>query len=64
MTAHSYLITLSNDEGEIQKIIVQTTCTHDMQAFVDGLTDLKIKNPVVIHIDDRAARHVPIKEKS
>lgn len=64
MTAHSYLVTLSNDEGEIQKIIVQTACTHGMQEFVDSLTDLKIKNPVVIDIDDRAARHIPIIEKS
>lgn len=63
MEAHSYLVTLSNDEGEIQKIIVQTPCSHDMQAFVDGLTELKISNPVVIDISD-VARYVPIKETS
>lgn len=64
MTAHSYLVTLSNDEGEIEKIIVQTTCTHGMQEFVDSLPNLKIKNPVVIDIDAQAAKHVPIIETS
>ena len=60
----SYLVTLSNEDGEIQKIIVQTSCIHDMQEFVDSLTDLKIKNPVVIDIDDKTARHIPIIETS
>lgn len=63
-TGRSYLVTLSNDDGEIQKIIVQTGCIHDMQEFVDGLTDLKIKNPVVIDIDEKTARHIPIIETS
>jgi hypothetical protein len=63
---HSYLVTLSNGFGEIQKIIVQTpvNCIHDMQEFVDGLTDLQIQNAIVIDIDADAAQHVPIKETS
>ena len=51
----SYLITLSNDEGEIQKIVVRTSCTHDMQQFVSSLQDLKIKNPVIIDMEDRTS---------
>lgn len=56
---HSYLVTLSNDAGEIQKIIVQTpvNCIHDMQEFVDGLTDLQIHDAIVIDIDAEAAQH-------
>lgn len=46
----SYLITLSNDEGEIHKIIVRTPCAHGMQEFVNGL-DLTIKNPVIIDME-------------
>jgi hypothetical protein len=63
---HSYLVTLSNEAGEIQKIVVQTplNCIHDMQEFVDGLTDLQIQNAVVIDIDADAAQHVPTKETS
>ena len=63
---HSYLVTLSNGFGEIQKIIVQTpvNCIHDMQEFVDGLTDLQIQNAIVIDIDADTAQHVPIKETS
>ena len=60
----SYLVTLSNDDGEIQKIIVQTSCIHDMQEFINGLSDLKISNPVVIDIDEKTARHIPIIETS
>lgn len=66
MEMHSYLVTLSNSDGEIQKIVVQTPqgCIHDMQDFVDSLGDLQITNPVVIDIDADAARHVPIVEPS
>lgn len=63
---HSYLVTLSNEAGEIQKIVVQTPegCIHDMQEFVDSLTDLQIANPMVIDIDAEAAKHFPIVEPS
>jgi hypothetical protein len=63
---HSYLVTLSNGSGDIQKIVVQTpvNCIHDMQEFVDGLTDLQIQNAIVIDIDAEAAQHVPIRETS
>ncbi len=61
-TGRSYLVTLSNDAGEIQKIIVQTTCTHDMQEFVDTIGDLEIRNPVVIDIE--LVNHIPVTETS
>lgn len=66
MEMHSYLVTLSNAEGEIQQIIVQTPlhCIHDMQEFVDGLTDLKISDPVVIDIDAESVKFVPTQETS
>lgn len=52
----AYLVTLLNDQGRMQKIIVQTTCLHGMQEFIDSLPDLKIHNPVVIDIVDVSAR--------
>lgn len=66
MEMHSYLVTLSNTQGEMQQIVVQTPlhCIHDMQEFVDSLTDLKIKDPVVIDIDAEAVQHMPIQETS
>lgn len=54
--ARSYLITLLNDQGEMQKIIVQTSCLHGMQEFIDSLPDLKIRNAVVVDIVDVTAR--------
>lgn len=57
----SYLVQLSNDAGEKLDIVVQSRCSHLMQEFVDGL-DLPIKDPRVINIDDKTARHVPILE--
>lgn len=68
MAGRSFLVKLSNDAGEFQKIIVQTPCPHGMQEFVDGLTDLKITHPVVIDIEEltglTARRHIPIIETS
>lgn len=55
----SYLVHLANDRGESHDIIVQTSCIHDMQEWVDSKT-FPIDNPKVIHIDAEAAAHVPI----
>lgn len=57
----SYLVHLANDKGESHDIIVQTSCTHDMQEWVDGMVFPDgIENPRVIFIDAEAAAHVPI----
>lgn len=58
---HSYLVHLSNDQGESHDIIVQTPCTHNMQEWVDEhAVAFPIANPKVIHIDAETASHVPI----
>lgn len=60
---HSYLVTmLDRMTGEECRIIVQDNCPHGMQAFVDNLAAtgrIAIANPVVVDIDERAARHIP-----
>ncbi len=60
----SFLVTMLDwGTGEECRIIVQTDCTHDMQQFVNKLAangQIPIANPVVIDIDDRAARHIPV----
>jgi hypothetical protein len=35
-----------------------------MQEFINGISDLKISNPVVIDIDEKTASHIPIIETS
>ena len=55
----SYLVHLANDKGEKHDIIVQTSCIHDMQEWVNGKV-FPIDNPRVIGIDAEAAAHVPI----
>lgn len=55
----SYLVHLANERGESHDIIVQTTCIHDMQEWVDSRV-FPIDHPQVIHIDAEAAAHVPI----
>lgn len=61
---NSYLVTmLDRITGEQCRVIVQSDCVHGMQAFVDGLAakgQLSITNPVVIDVDERSARHIPI----
>ena len=59
----SYLVTMidrvTNQEC---RVIVQSPCACDMQAFVEELAAdgrLDITNPVIVDIDDRAARHLP-----
>jgi len=65
---HSYLVTmLDRVTGEECRIVVQSRCPHGMQEFVDRLAAegrLPISFPVVIDIDDRAARHIPIVERA
>lgn len=59
----SYLVTmLDSVTGQECRVIVQSPCSCDMQAFVDELAAdgrLDITNPVIVDIDDRAARHIP-----
>lgn len=55
--------------------IMQSECTHDTQEWVQGLADngslvvtnpddhsdqFSMANPVVVHVDDKAARHIPL----
>lgn len=57
----SYLVTLIDREtGDLQRIVVQSECPCGMQEFVDGLSDLNIKQPVVVDINETAANHVPL----
>ncbi|OBY33529.1 hypothetical protein [Mycolicibacter kumamotonensis] len=64
----SYLVTmLDRLTGQECKIVVQSECGHGMQQFVDDLASkgqLSIACPVVIDVDERAARHVPIVERA
>lgn len=55
----SYLVHLANNKGESHDIIVQTSCPHDMQEWVNSKT-FPIDAPQVIGIDAEAAAHVPI----
>lgn len=64
---HSYLVTMVDRiTGEHQRIIVQSDCPHGMQEYIDrqvskGNSDIRLPNPVVIDIDDRTARHIPLR---
>jgi hypothetical protein len=64
---HSYLVTLVDRlTGEYQKVIVQSDCVHGMQEYIDaqvveGRSEIRLVNPVVIDIDDRVARHIPLR---
>lgn len=55
----SYLVHLANTKGESLDIVVQTSCIHDMQEWVDT-KDLPIEGAKVIYIDAEKASHVPI----
>jgi hypothetical protein len=61
---NSYLVTmLDRMTGQECRIVVQATCPHGMQTFVDDLAAqgrLDITYPVVIDVDDRSARHIPL----
>lgn len=57
----NFLVTLiDRDTGDLQRIVVQSECSCDMQEFVDGLTDLQISHPVVIDINESAVKHLPL----
>lgn len=45
---HSYLVTMvdRNTQKE-QQIVVESPCEHGMDAFVEGLSDLEIEDPVI-----------------
>lgn len=64
---YSYLVTMVDRvTGEHQRVIVQSGCSHGMQEYIDqqvaqGSLDIRLAHPVVIDIDDRAARHVPVR---
>jgi hypothetical protein len=64
---HSYLVTLVDRiTGEHQQVIVRSDCPHGMQEYIDqqigeGNLPIRLNNPVVIDIDDRTARHIPLR---
>ena len=64
---HSYLVTLVDRvTGEHQRIIVQSNCAHGMQEYIDaqvsrGGSEIVLGNPVVIDVDERTARHIPMR---
>lgn len=64
---HSYLVTMVDRvTGEHQQVIVQSDCPHGMQEYIDQQrleadSVIRLAHPVVIDIDDRAVRHVPIR---
>lgn len=66
---HNYLVTMVDRvTGEHQRVIVQSDCPHGMQEYIDqqvigGNSDITLANPVVIDIDDRIARHVPVRHR-
>ena len=66
-TLNNYLVTLADrNTGEHQQVIVRSECPHGMQAYIDqevidGNLGIRLENPVVIDIDDRVARHIPMK---
>lgn len=56
-------VTAVLDSKRIRRIIVQSECCCDMQDFVTELAargELDLANPVVVSIDDRTARHLPL----
>lgn len=58
----TYLVTLLDAISfEEKKILVQSECSCDMQEFVNTL-DLGMQRPLVMNIDDRAAKHIPVAE--
>lgn len=61
---HSYLVTaLDRMSGQMSQFIVQASCPHGMQEFVDTLAaegKIDIPYPVVIDVDDRTAAHLPL----
>lgn len=57
----SYFVQLSNDAGEGMNCIVQTTCPHDLQQWIDEHAgDFPIVHPRVINVDAKIAAHIPV----
>lgn len=54
-----YLVTLVDAvTGEMQLILVESGCPHDMQEFVDRIGDLRISHPRVVDVSpSEAARY-------
>lgn len=71
---HSYLVTLIDSvTAKTGQIVMQTTCTHDAQEWVEGLaatgslviTDdsgesWNMDHPTIVNIDAKAAAHIPL----
>lgn len=63
----NYLVTMVDRvTGRHQRVIVQSDCPHGMQEYIDhlvteGSTEIRLAHPVVIYIDDRTARHIPLR---
>lgn len=64
---HNYLVTMADRiTGECQQIIVRSDCPHGMQEYIDdqvsrGTAEIRLNNPVVIDVDARTARHIPVR---
>jgi hypothetical protein len=64
---YSYLVTMVDRvTGQHQRVIVQSDCQHGMQEYIDQQVsrrnpDIKLADPVVIDIDARAARYIPVR---
>lgn len=64
---HNYLVTIVDRvTGEQQQVIVQSDCPHGMQEYIDsqiagGSADIGLAHPVVVDIDERKARHIPLR---
>lgn len=61
----NYLVTVVDREtGKMQQVVVQASCEHGItrrieQAVARG--ELMVTSPVVCDIDERRARHIPIR---
>lgn len=57
----SYFVQLANEAGEGFNCIVQTTCPHDLQQWIDEHSgDFPIVHPKVINVNGRIAAHIPV----
>lgn len=58
----NFVITLaSRDDGARHKIKLTSPCVHDIDEFIASIAHtLPITNPRVVHIDDKAAFHLPL----
>lgn len=57
----SYFVQLSNEKGESHDCIVQTSCPHDLQQWIDdNSVNFPIVHPRIINVNARVAAHIPL----